>query len=211
MTLAWGVVGAAAGLCAMYSTDVIDAGSWYASFYEPARGQWCEPEGQVLLFGRVVYRGHSPGEYAFRVVAAWLVGVAVFLAVLGASAAIVASRLLSPQFRSARRFDPGLALLACGGVFACLAAFGYPWLNEGGWRRQDIRDALQNAKLSSIIPYGKESLYFLALAIPVGWATQVVVASLGLRHFPSPDQPNVSDYGDDRVAAEPTRPPDRGG
>jgi hypothetical protein len=206
VTIAWGVLGAAAGLCLLYSRWVFDGGGWWVC----PREEEARSAGHARVCGWVAFEGERPGRLAHRAVDLWYVAVAAGLAGVGGLAGAAVGRSLPDRLRRPAAGDRWLGLAAIGTVAAALAVAGVPGEHSGSplaWARRVLG---RPSAPGDVVNLATEAVRLLALAVPIGWAAQVVIAAAGLRLAGGLALDQAADYDDVR-AAEPPRAPDRGG
>jgi hypothetical protein len=223
VTLAWAVLGAAAGVTIMCAPWVYEGRSWSRLPYWTPDGPVLSRSGidfsggRVRVLGQVVYEAEyqESGE-AQKEVGRWHRRVAGWLAGLGALAGVLVGwreRRRTAGRPAARGGLVGLA--AAVAVFAVLVWAGVPGRDDGPtfgtWVRWEVRDAVEvgwRYTLNEYLVWEGAGLCIVAAA--VGWATQVAAAARGLRFPPGRPADQAEDYAE-ATAAEPVGAPDRGG
>ena len=195
VTVAWIIVGAAAGLCVLHSRWLFDGGSWWAS----GRGETLSA-GRVRVCGQLVFDDQLPGRLAHRVVDLWFLAIASGLAALGGLAGLALRRAFRSRLRRSEPGDRWLMLAATAAVASALALTGVPGEYDETWCAWTYRVFTRPTWQGHALSLGIEGLRLLAIGLPVGWAAQTVAVAAGLRMTGGPRPELAADYDDSHSA-----------
>ncbi|WP_020473130.1 hypothetical protein [Zavarzinella formosa] len=205
VTLAWAIIGAAAGVALMYAPPVFDGhshASWNPKLGVVGYSGRAFSDGYVQVCGVDVYRHHRYDNFEETrpVVEWWRHLVTASLAGLGALAGAMVARLTWLGRRSSGRADWRLGLVVAFVVFGVLATAGIPGkqgrsLSIEGWRLfQEFNNSYMPTSMLTdwTVDLGLEALMLAVVSLAFGWA----VAAIGVR-LPAGRRPDqAADFAD---------------
>jgi hypothetical protein len=205
VTVAWAVLGAAAGVALMFAPFVYEgeySGSIGTTFTEV----------RVRVLGKVVLeKRYKELEEARDAVEWWRTRVAAGLAAVGGLIGTLVGRREQRRLRRsgvAARREGSLWLPVTAATFVLLAVGGIPgandWTQLDQWRwRMWVREELRLGPWSwALLPYLSWGAYvrLATIAVAVGWAAHVAAGARGFSIGRRPDQ--ADDYCENMVAGQ---------
>ncbi|WP_020473131.1 hypothetical protein [Zavarzinella formosa] len=204
VTLAWAIIGAAAGVALMHAPPIYTGQSHDCSDVAEECGIYCGPtfsNGRVWVCGVEVYHENFYGtlDDARPEVEQWHRRVTAIFAGLGALTGVIIARLTWLGRRLPGRADWRLGLVAALVVFGVLVAAGIPGkqgrsLSTEGWRlfKHFNNSIIPTSWLTDwTVDLGLEALMLAVVSLVVGWA----VAVIGIR-FPAVRPDQAADFAD---------------
>lgn len=203
--VAWAFIGAGAAICSMYSFDVYYDGTWVNCNSE-AKADGGHAEGRVRVFNEMIYEGRRSIPIGWRIVDCYYGAAVCGFAVIGGTVAATFGRIIPRRFRRPQRKSLLTLVTATGVVTLLLVKFGVPGVNGGSignwidldnfWKPNWASQFERKLSLDLL----KDVLILVGVALPFGWAFQVIVVSLVAGIVGRPDQ--ADDY-DDAITGSP--------